>query len=291
MKLALFDDFRLGVLTEDGGYLVDATAALPHHDDDPLTAGWWRGLCRDWRELREAIGRLAATGERLPLDRVRLRAPALNPSKVIAAASNYREHVAEMHGVQERTLGGVEQWMMDFDVFLKAPSSITDPGAPIVLPRAVIEDGREIHHESELVIVIGTGGRYIARERAAEHVFGFTTGLDVTVRSPADRSRRKSYDTFSPLGPWITVNEDGFDADDLDITLTVDGATRQDVNTRDLIVPVNDIVAYASTIMTLNPGDLIFTGAPPGVGPIRAGEELVTTISGIGTITNPVVAE
>jgi 2-keto-4-pentenoate hydratase/2-oxohepta-3-ene-1,7-dioic acid hydratase in catechol pathway len=291
MKLALFDDFRLGALTADERHLVDVTPALPAHDPDPLTAGWWRALCRDWRGLRAEVGRLAATGDAIPLDRVRLRAPALGPSKVIAAASNYREHVAEMHGVQERTLGGVEQWMMDFDVFLKAPSSIADPGADIVLPRAVLDDGREIHHESELVIVIGEGGKHLSPSEAPQHIFGFTTGLDITVRSPADRSRRKSYDTFSPLGPWIALHEDGFAADALDITLTVDGDVRQRVNTRDLIVPVNEIVAYASSVMTLNPGDLIFTGAPPGVGPILPGEELVTAISGIGTMTNRVVAE
>jgi 2-keto-4-pentenoate hydratase/2-oxohepta-3-ene-1,7-dioic acid hydratase in catechol pathway len=209
----------------------------------------------------------------------------LSPSKIVAAASNYGDHVAEMHGVQERTLGKVEAWMMEFDVFLKAPSSIVGPGAAVVLPDEVVARGFEVHHESELVIVIGTGGRDIPLESAMEHVLGFTAGLDITVRSPADRSKRKSYDSFSPLGPWVVTRDETGDGGDLDILLTSAGQVRQQVNTADLLTPVPQIVAYASTIMTLNPGDVLFTGAPPGVGPITAGETLEMTISRIGSMT------
>jgi len=291
MKLALFDDYRLGVLAEDEQHLFDVTTALPASDSDPLTAGWWRGMCRDWPELREQIESAASSREPIALADVQLRAPALSPTKVIAAASNYHAHVAEMHEVQERTLGTVHSWMMEFDIFLKAPSSITDPEGPIRLPRAVVDEGNEIHHESELVIVIGTGGRDISIEDAPRHIFGYTIGLDITVRSPADRSRRKSYDTFSPLGPWIRLHDDEYSAAGVDISLTVDGTTRQSVNTDDLIMSVSQVISYASHIMTLNPGDLIFTGAPPGVGPIHAGEQLITSIEGIGTMTTGVVSE
>ncbi|WP_291056556.1 fumarylacetoacetate hydrolase family protein [Herbiconiux sp.] len=289
MKLALFDENRLGVLTPDEHAVVDVTDVLPSHDDDPLTAGWWRALCRDWASLAGPIAEAAAAGTPVPLSSVTLRAAALNPSKVIAAASNYQDHVDEMHEVQERTLGTTHGWMFDFDVFLKAPSSITGPDGPVVLPPDVLEAGNEIHHESELVVIIGTGGKDIPAEEALEHVFGFAIGLDITVRSPADRSRRKSYDGFSPIGPWVRVREPGFDGSGLGIRLTVDGEVRQDVDTSDLIMTVPEIVSYASRVMTLNPGDVIFTGAPPGVGPIAAGETLVTTISGIGTMTTSVV--
>jgi 2-keto-4-pentenoate hydratase/2-oxohepta-3-ene-1,7-dioic acid hydratase in catechol pathway len=286
VKLALFDDNRLGVVSADGETLVDVTDALPWpHDPDPLTAGWWRALCRDHASLAPALAAAAESGTPRPVGEVTLRAPALGPSKVVAAASNYGEHVAEMHGVQERTLGRVEAWMMEFDVFLKAPSSIVGPGADIVLPADVVRAGHEVHHESELVIVIGRGGKDIPLESAMDAVLGFTAGLDITVRSPADRSKRKSYDTFSPLGPWIVTREEIGDGGDLDIVLTSGGEVRQAVNTRDLLTPVPQIVAYASTIMTLDPGDVIFTGAPPGVGPITAGEKLEMTISGIGTMT------
>ncbi|MGY1693003.1 fumarylacetoacetate hydrolase family protein [Geodermatophilus sp. SYSU D01105] len=285
MKLALFDDNRLGVVAADDTSLVDVTDALPWpHDPDPVTAGWWRALCRDAATVLPRLREAAGAGTPRPVAEVALRAPVLGPSKVIAAASNYGEHVAEMHGVQERTLGRVESWMMEFDVFLKAPSSIVGPGAEIVLPPDVVAAGSEVHHESELVVVIGTGGKDIPVESALDAVLGFTAGLDITVRSAADRSRRKSYDTFSPLGPWLVTADEVGDGSDLDIRLTSGGEVRQSVNTRDLITPVRQIVAYASTIMTLVPGDVLFTGAPPGVGPIAPGEKLEMTISRIGSM-------
>ncbi|SFL40282.1 fumarylacetoacetate hydrolase family protein [Geodermatophilus ruber] len=286
MKLALFDDARLGVVSADDTTLVDVTDALPWpHDPDPLTAGWWRALCRDFAAVAPRLREAAAAGTPRPVAGVTLRAPVLGPSKVIAAASNYGAHVAEMHGVQERTLGRVEAWMMEFDVFLKAPSSIVGPGAAIVLPPDVVAAGHEVHHESELVVVIGAGGKDIPVEQAMDAVLGFTAGLDITVRSAADRSRRKSYDTFSPLGPWLVTADEIGDGSDLDIRLACGGELRQEVNTGDLLTPVPQIVSYASQVMTLLPGDVLFTGAPPGVGPIAAGEKLEMTISRIGSMT------
>lgn len=287
MKLALFDANRLGVVVErdSGTGVVDVTDALPgQHEADPLTAGWWRALCRDFDTIQPDLQAAADRGHVRPLETVALQAPVLGPTKIIAAASNYGAHVAEMHDVQERTLGRIEPWMMEFDVFLKAPSSIVGPGADIVLPSDVVAARQEIHHESELVVVIGTGGKDIPVETALEHVLGFTAGLDITVRSAADRSRRKSYDSFSPVGPWIVTRDEVGDGSGLRIELTCDGVVRQSVNTDDLLATVPQIIAYASTIMTLQPGDLIFTGAPPGVGPITRGERLEMSISRIGAM-------
>jgi 2-keto-4-pentenoate hydratase/2-oxohepta-3-ene-1,7-dioic acid hydratase in catechol pathway len=284
VRLALFDEFRLGMVS--GDEITDVSAALPVHDADPLTAGWWRALCRDFPALRPGLEAAGAAGTAVKLADVRLRAPALNPSKIIACASNYREHVAEMHDVQRRTLGRVEDWMMNFDVFLKAPSAISGPADDIVLPRRVLDAGQEIHHEAELVIVIGAGGKDIPADAAPQHVLGYTIGLDITVRGAADRSRRKSYDTFAPLGPWVTTADEVGDPAALQIDLVRNGDDhRQHSRTRDLITPVAAIVSYASQAMTLLPGDLIFTGAPPGVGPIYAGDKLETTISRIGSMT------
>jgi len=284
VKLALFDEFRLGIVS--GDEIVDASAAVPGHDADPVTAGWWRALCRDFPLLRADLEVAGISGASLRLADVRLRAPALNPSKIIACASNYREHVAEMHDVQRRTLGRVEDWMMNFDVFLKAPSAISGPADDIVLPRAVLDAGQEIHHEAELVIVIGAGGKDIPVDAALAHVLGCTIGLDITVRGAADRSRRKSYDTFAPLGPWVTTADEVGDPADLEIDLVRNGDDRRQHSlTRDMITPVPEIVSYASHAMTLLPGDLIFTGAPPGVGPIYPGDVLKTTISRIGSMT------
>lgn len=284
MKLAILDGTRPVVIDDDT--FVDVSDALPADDPTTFAAGWWRGLVSGFSDLRPAIERAAATNQRQPLDLSRLSAPALNPSKILACASNYRAHVEEMHGVQERTLGTVHPWMMDFDVFLKAPSSLTGPADQIILPSDVVDAGLEIHHESELVIVIGQGGKDLPVESALDAVLGYTIGLDITVRGDGDRSRRKSYDTFSPLGPWITTSDEADDPDDFAIRLVLNGSeVRQDVNTRDLITSVPEIVSYASRAMTLLPGDLIFTGAPPGVGPIVSGDLLDVSISSLGSMT------
>jgi 2-keto-4-pentenoate hydratase/2-oxohepta-3-ene-1,7-dioic acid hydratase in catechol pathway len=281
VKLAIMAGLRLGVVC--GAEVADVTAALPWpHDPDPLTAGWWRLLCRDFELVRPALA-AAARDPRAPrtaISDARLLAPALNPSKIVAAASNYQGHVAEMHEVQERTLGSVEPWMMEFDVFLKAPSSITGPRDDIVLPPD--QRGSEIHHEAELVAVVGKGGKDIPSGDALRSIAGYMIGLDITVRSKADRSRRKSYDTFSPLGPWLVTSDEAGDPADMDIELKRNTIRRQQVSTRDMLVPVKDIVAYASRVMTLLPGDVIFTGAPPGVGPIEPGDTLRVRISRLG---------
>jgi 2-keto-4-pentenoate hydratase/2-oxohepta-3-ene-1,7-dioic acid hydratase in catechol pathway len=281
VRLAILDGLRLGVVR--GDEVADVTAALPWpHERDPVTAGWWRKLCRDLDLVRPALAAAASdpSSPRTALDDARLLAPVVNPSKIVAAASNYAGHVQEMHEVQRRTLGGVRPWMMEFDVFLKAPSSIAGPRDDITLPPS--QAGREIHHEAELVAIVGAGGRHIPPEQALSRIAGYTIGLDITVRGEGDRSRRKSYDTFSPLGPWLVTSDEAGDPADMDIELERNGARRQQVSTRDMLVPVRDIVAYASTVMTLLPGDVIFTGAPPGVGPIEPGDKLRVRISRLG---------
>jgi 2-keto-4-pentenoate hydratase/2-oxohepta-3-ene-1,7-dioic acid hydratase in catechol pathway len=281
MRLAVLEGLRLGVLT--GDEVADVTGALPWpHDPDPLTAGWWRRLCRDFELVRPALAAAAAdpASPRIPLDEARLLAPAVNPSKIVAAASNYAAHVAEMHEVQERTLGAVEPWMMEFDVFLKAPSSIAGPRDDIRLPPE--EAASEIHHEAELVAIVGTGGKRIPAHEALDAIVGYTIGLDITVRGKGDRSRRKSYDTFSPLGPWLVTRDEAGDPADMRIELDRNGVRRQHVAVRDMTVPVSRIIAYASAVMTLLPGDVIFTGAPPGVGPIAPGDKLRVRISRLG---------
>jgi len=221
----------------------------------------------------------------IPLSSVRLRPPVLNPSKIVATASNYGEHVAEMReAVLARVAGRVEAWLLDFDVFLKAPSSVIGPGAEVVLPPAALDQGKEVHHESELALVIGRGGAGIPEAEALDHVLGYLVGLDMTVRGDGDRSRRKSYDTFTPLGPWLTTADEVADPQALDIRLEVGGALRQKANTADMLVPIAGIVAYASSVMRLEPGDVILTGAPPGVGEVHAGDRIEASISGLGTL-------
>lgn len=281
MRLCLFNGRRVGVLTEPSA-LVDVTAAVPGWSDDPLS-GWFRRLCRDLRAVRPALEAAATGGTPVDLASVTLDAPVLNPSKVVAAAMNYAAHREEMEARADRSNLA---WRMEFDVFLKAPSSIVGPSDPVELPDVGDAD---VHHECELAFVIGTGGRDIPAADALAHVAGYTTLIDVTVRGPGDRSRRKSYDTFSPTGPWLVTSDEVPDPQALTIDLTVNGDARQHVHTGDMLVSVADIVAYASSVMTLVPGDVVCTGAPPGVGPIVAGDLMRTSITGLGSMEIAVV--
>ncbi|NJP94850.1 fumarylacetoacetate hydrolase family protein [Nonomuraea sp. FMUSA5-5] len=288
MRLAIFDDWRLGLVGAGGDTIRDVTAAVPdRRDADPHGAGWWLRLCRDLSALRPALAEAARQAHARPLREVRLRAPVLNPGKIIACASNYAAHVAEMRDVVlPRHASAPPSWLLDFDVFLKAPSSISGPADPIVLP--ALAAGREIHHESELTLVIGRGGRDIGEDAALSHVLGYLIGLDITERGDGDRSRRKSHDTFTPLGPWLTTADEVGDPQSLDIELRVGDAVRQKVSAGDMVTPVARIVSHASALMTLHPGDVIMTGAPPGVGPIVAGDLVSVSISRLGHMSIPV---
>ncbi|HMK11812.1 MAG TPA: fumarylacetoacetate hydrolase family protein [Acidimicrobiales bacterium] len=292
MKLALFDDWRVGVVDAGAETITDVTEVVPGaHDSDQLGAGWWVRMCRDFRSLRAALEGAARDGGARRLGDVRLRAPVLNPGKVIATASNYGDHVAEMRDVVlERVAGHVDTWLLDFDVFLKAPSSIVGPDDAVVLPAGPTAEGREVHHESELAVVMSRGGSDIDAAHALDHVLGYTIGLDMTVRGDGDRSRRKSHDTFTPIGPWIVTADEIADPNKLEVRLEVDGVVRQDAKTADMLVDVAGIIAYTSSIMRLDPGDIILTGAPPGVGQVQAGEVMISEISEIGTMRNPVCA-
>jgi len=281
MKICLFNEYRLGWVT--GDEVVDVTAALPQHDAG-YAANFWTRLCHDYEELGSKIEAAAGRGRPVPLANVRLRSPVLNPTKVVAAASNYGSHVEEM---RDRGAGGVDSWLLEFDVFLKAPSSIIGPGETLHLPRV---DG-EIHHESELAVVIGKGGRNIPEAEAMQHVLGYTIAIDVTLRGKGDRSRRKSYDGFTPVGPWLVTADEIPDPHALQVRLHVNDELRQDADTGDMLVKIPAIIAYASRVMTLNPGDLISTGSPPGVGQIRPGDHMLAEIDGIGKLEIPVAGD
>lgn len=293
MRIAIFDTYRLGVVDASGQWVTDVTAALAGRwEPEPFGAGWWLRLCRDFEELRGEIEAVADQGEALPLGAVALRAPVLRPGKIVATAMNYPDHVVEMRDtVLQRVAGRVDPALLDFDVFLKAPSSIVGPGSAVVLPAIAAREHKEVHHEGELAVVIGRAGADIREEDALDHVFGYLVGLDMVLRGNGDRSRRKSYDTFTPLGPWLTTADEIGDPGGLDIRLTVGGATRQHANTDQMIVGVPGIIAHASSIMRLEPGDVILTGAPPGVGEVSAGDTVEVTISRVGTLQVHVTAD
>jgi 2-keto-4-pentenoate hydratase/2-oxohepta-3-ene-1,7-dioic acid hydratase in catechol pathway len=213
----------------------------------------------------------------LPLEEVRLLAPA-RPSKIICVGRNYVEHARE-HNVEVPKVPLI---------FFKPPSAILNPEESILLP----PQSKQVEHEAELVAVIGKRGRRITAERAKEYILGYTIGNDVTARDiqRADRlwTRGKGFDTFAPFGPWIDTT---FDPSDSVITCRVNGQMRQMASTRDMVFDIGTLVAFISSVMTLEPGDLIFTGTPAGVSPLAEGDVVEVEIEGLGKLSNPVRAE
>src|SRR6202011_2566184 len=221
-------------------------------------------------------GGVRLTGNRYPLAEVRLLAPVL-PSKVVAAGRNYASHAREMNG----------EPLAEPVIFLKPSTSVTGPGDAIKYPVKLTE---RVEFEGELAVIIGRLCRGVPRERAEEVVFGYTCANDVTARDLQARdgqwARAKGFDTFCPLGPWI---ETDLDPADLELTTIVNGEIRQNSRTSLLLHDVTALVTYVSAVMTLLPGDVLLTGTPAGVGPLKDGDEVSVTIEGIGTLSNGVV--
>lgn len=210
----------------------------------------------------------------IPLEQVEILVP-VRPGKIIAIARNYAAH-AEEHNAE----------VPEIPVpFLKPPSAVIGPGEIILVPPQT----QQLEHEAELAVVIGKKGRWIELEEVDEYILGYTIANDVTARdlqrSDLLWTRAKGFDTFAPLGPWI---ETEFDPADAMITCHVNGALRQMASTRDMVFTVKKIIVFISSIMTLEPGDVILTGTPDGVGLLADGDEVAVTIEGIGTLTNPV---
>lgn len=211
-----------------------------------------------------------------PLASVRLQAPVL-PGKIICVGRNYVAHAKEHQAeVPEVPL-----------LFLKPPTSVIGPNDTVVLP----PQSQQVEHEAELVVVIGKRGRWIAPEDAPKHVLGYTIGNDVTARDLQRRdgqwTRAKGFDTFCPIGPWIDTD---FDPADGMIACHVNGEMRQMASTRDMVFSVRQLIAFASSVMTLEPGDILMTGTPAGVAPLHPGDTVMITIEGLGTLSNPVAA-
>jgi len=209
---------------------------------------------------------------------VRLLSPVANPPKIIAAPVNYLRHQAE--AIAD---GGVNfetdvKTIAHYGLFLKSSTSLAGPAQGI----EVRFPDRRTDHEIELVAIIGQGGRDIPESKALSHVAGYAIGLDMTLRGTEDRSLRKSLDSFSVLGPWLTTRSEVSDPNDLNMTLAVNGEVRQKASTRDLIFNVPRLIAYASSFYTLCPGDLIYTGTPEGVGPVKPGDRLTCAIDAVG---------
>ena len=252
--------FGIVELAADGGKYPDTVSTLT---GDPLSMP------------------VQLTGERHELDSVRLLAPVIPRSKVVAVGRNYAAHAAELGNEVPATPL----------IFFKPNTSVIGPDEPIIYPEPVTE----LSYEGELAVVIGRICRDVPAERVKDVIFGYTVANDVTGRnlqkSDGQWARAKGYDTFCPLGPWITTHQSIEEMGDAMITTTVDGIQRQHGSTSLMLRGISELVVFISSFTTLLPGDVILTGTPAGVGELLPGHEVSVTVDGIGTLTNTVISK
>lgn len=278
MKLATFDR---GQGLETG--IVTGERIVPTGE-----SGTMIDLIARWDTVKAALAKRAAESDGVALSSVKLVAPVTRPGKVFAIGLNYADHIAES-GL-ERPANQV--W------FTKAQTAINGPYDPILIPR----NSKSVDYEVEFVAVIGKRGKYISEENARAHVFGYCVGNDVTERAWQFRTPQwslgKSFDTHAPIGPWITTDDDIADPHALGLRCFVNGEQRQNSNTKHLVFNLWAQIAQLSQAMTLEPGDIIFTGTPGGVGMamkppvfLKAGDVVRCEIDGLGAIEAAMQAE
>jgi 2-keto-4-pentenoate hydratase/2-oxohepta-3-ene-1,7-dioic acid hydratase in catechol pathway len=289
MKLVTFEhegDARVGALRETD--VVDLRSAWGTGDPAPLSlVSLLQGGPAAMARAR-AVAEAAPAAARRPLASVRLLSPLPRPSKVLCVGLNYRDHAEE-----------TGQPIPKVPIFFtKAVTSVIGPGAPIVLPL----DSEQVDYEAELAVVMGARCRRVSPDAARDAIAGYTIMNDVSARDWQFRTSQwfigKTFDTFAPLGPAVVTGDEVGDPHVLDVSLRVNGTEMQRSNTRHLIFGVPDLIAELSRVMTLEPGDVIATGTPGGVGFIRKppvflrpGDRVEITIARVGTLTNPVAAE
>ncbi len=279
MRICRFDEDRLGLI--EGEDVIDVTPALgaipatrwprPHGD----------ALIANLDAVLERARALAASAPRQSISACRMRSPVANPSKIINAPINYQAHIDEAKSDPGIAHGREIKTIADWGLFLKSTSSLIGPGEPIRLRFAE----RRNDHECELAVVIGRVANRVPRERALDVVCGYAVGLDMTLRGPEFPSFRKSIDSYSVLGPWLVTRDEVPDPNALELWLSVNGEPRQRASTRMMVYDVARLIEYASSFYTLYPGDIILTGTPEGVGPVRPGDEIFAGIERVGEFT------
>jgi 2-keto-4-pentenoate hydratase/2-oxohepta-3-ene-1,7-dioic acid hydratase in catechol pathway len=236
----------------------------------------------------EDFARTAPSEHKYPLSSIKLLAPIPRPRKLICVGLNYRDHALETGS----PIPDVPT------IFNKFATAVIGPGDDIVLPKV----SKSPDYEAEFAFVIGQGGRHIAAENWRKHIFGYTIINDVSARDYQRATTQwlmgKTFDTFAPMGPWIVTADEIADPHNVDVQLEINGEMLQNSNTRELIFKIPELIAFLSSVFTLEPGDIVSTGTPAGVGVartpqrfLRAGEEVIVRIAGIGELINPVVAE
>jgi len=278
VKICRYDNNRLGIVED--GEVLDVTRALAAIPDQRWPIAQGDPLIANFKRVLAAAKKLMPRAKRKPLSKVRLLAPVPNPSKIIAAPINYNDHIAESikdpgiaHG-RTNIQKGIGEW----GLFLKANSSLIGFGEQIRLRWPE----RRNDHEVELALVIGKRGNKIPKEKALGYVCAYSIGLDMTVRGPELQCFRKSIDTYSVLGPWLVTADEIDDPNSLDLSITVNGELRQNSNTRHLVYNIERLIEFGSSMYTLHPGDILMTGTPSGVSPVKPGDLLHAYVQGVG---------
>lgn len=276
MKICRYNGGRLGVVQD--GLVHDVTVVLERLPAQryPLPRGDL--LIAALPQLMEPL-RIAMTGAtRLPVAEVKFDPPVANPGKIIGAPINYQAHAAESQANQAIAHGRTITTIGDWGLFLKAGSSLVGCGDEIVLRFPE----RRNDHEVELGVVIASRCNQVRREDAMQHVAGYCVALDMTLRGPEFQCFRKSIDSYSVLGPWLVTADEIPDPGQLDLWIKVNGEMRQQSNTRQLVFDVPRLIEFASSFYTLEPGDVIMSGTPEGVGPVRPGDLIEAGIEHVG---------
>ena len=276
MKICRFDNDRLGLV--EGGEVLDVSEALsaipaqkwPYRHGDVLIA--------NLAAVLERARSLATHAPRRKLGEVKLLPPVANPSKIVNAPINYQAHIDEAKRDQGIAHGREIKTIADWGLFLKSPSSLVGASQGI---RLRFPDRRN-DHEVELAVVIGREANRVSRAQALDYVCGYSIGLDMTLRGPELPSFRKSIDTYSVLAPWLVTRDEVPDPGKLELWLTVNGEPRQRSSTSRMVYDVPRLIEYATSFYTLHPGDLIFSGTPEGVGPVKPGDEIRAGIEQVG---------
>ena len=274
MRICRFNRDRMGVIQDD--QVFDITDLYDMQPTWPLPQGDW--IIRQMPDVMPQIARRLDKQNGIPLDSIRLECPVTNPGKLVGAPVNYSSHIAEAAEDANFTRGKEILQIDDYGLFLKANSALSGPSDSVKLRLPE----RRNDHEVELAVIIGKEASDVTRENALDYVFGYTIGIDMTMRGPEWPVSRKSAETYAVLGPWIVTADEVPDPNNLTLGLKVNGESRQLSNTKHMIFDVPRLIEYGSQFFSFLPGDVIYTGTPEGVSPVQAGDVMDAYIEGIG---------
>lgn len=280
MKIAIFNESQLGMVLVEENKIVDVSRAANWDTGNPNSS--FQYLVENFDELKPKMEQVAKTGESYELSDVFLKSPVPATGKIWAAPVNYRKHQEEMN----KQFNNAPLTVEDLALFLKSPDSLSGPMDPIQLP---FKD-RRTDHEAELGYVVGKKAKNVKAEDAKDYIFGYFALLDISIRGNEERTWRKSFDTFTPIGPWIVTADEIEDPNQLSLKLWVNDELRQDGNTKHLIYDCYKCFEVACNNMQLKPGDVIATGTPEGVGPLEPGDFVRIEVGQVGGFTVQVEA-